>query len=146
MAGDQGVKLADENHFDFTTDEYLGLFQAVGSPHFGMCFDTGNCLRNGDDPVDSAKKLGRYIYATHTKDVAPLHGGNPKDWMFFACTPVGRGIIDFPGIVAELEKQGYTGLFAVELDYMDPRYREEDLAVKESIAYLKKLQKSWPKT
>jgi 3-oxoisoapionate decarboxylase len=145
MAGDQGVKLADENHFDFTTEEYLGLFQAVGSPHFGMCFDTGNCLRNGDDPVESAKKLGRWILATHTKDVSPLYGWNPKDWMFFACTPVGKGIINFPGIVAELEGQGYAGLYAVELDYMDPRFKEEDLAVKESIAYLKKLQKSWPK-
>jgi 3-oxoisoapionate decarboxylase len=145
MAADQGVTLADENHFDFTTDEYLGLFQAVGSPNFGMCFDTGNCLRNGDDPVESAKKLGRYIHATHTKDVAALYGWNPKDWMFFACTPVGKGLVDFPGIVAELEGQGYRGLYAVELDYMDPRFKEEDLAVKESIAYLKKLQKSWPK-
>jgi sugar phosphate isomerase/epimerase len=145
MAGDEGVKLADENHFDFTTDEYLGLFQAVGSRHFGMCFDTGNCLRNGDDPVDSARRLGHYIFATHTKDVAPLYGWNPKDWMFFACTPVGKGIINFPGLVAELESQGYTGLYAVEIDYMDPRYKEEDLAVKASIAYLKKLQKSYPR-
>jgi sugar phosphate isomerase/epimerase len=145
MAGDEGVKLADENHFDFTTDEYLGLFQAVGLPNFGMCFDTGNCLRNGDEPVESARTLGRYILATHTKDVAPLYGWDPKDWMFFACTPVGRGIVNFPGIVEELERQGYTGLYAVELDYMDPRFREEDLAVKESIAYLKKLQKSHPK-
>lgn len=145
MAGDEGVKLADENHFDFTTDEYLGLFQAVGSPHFGMCFDTGNCLRNGDDPVDSARRLGKYIFATHTKDVTPLYGWNPKDWIFFACTPVGKGIINFPGIVEELEKQGYTGLYAVEVDYLHPMYRDDDLAVKESIAYLKKLQKSHPK-
>ena len=32
MAADEGVKLADENHFDFTVDEYLGLLDAVGSP------------------------------------------------------------------------------------------------------------------
>ncbi len=59
--------------------------------------------------------------------------------------PVGAGIIDFPALVAELEKTGYAGLYAVELDFLDPRYGEEDAAVKASISYLKKLQKSWPR-
>ncbi len=145
MAGDEGIVLADENHFDFTTDEYLGLLQAVGSPHFGMCFDTGNCLRNGDDPVASARLLAKHIAATHTKDVMPQYGWDPKDWMFFACTPVGKGLINFPALVAELEKVGYTGLFAIELDYMDPVYKDEDLAVQASVAYLKKLQRSYPR-
>jgi 3-oxoisoapionate decarboxylase len=145
MAGDEGIKLADENHFDFTVEEYVGLFEAVGSPHFGMCFDTGNCLRNGDEPVAAARTLAKWVYATHTKDVAPLYGWDPKDWMFFATVPVGQGIVNFPGIVEELEKAGYTGLYAVELDYMDPKYRDEDLAVKSSISYLKGLQKRYPK-
>jgi 3-oxoisoapionate decarboxylase len=144
MAGDEGVKLADENHFDFTTDEYLGLFEAVGSPHFGMCYDTGNCLRNGDDPVASAKKLAKHVFATHTKDVQAQYGWDPKDWMFFSTVAVGDGIIDFPKLVAELETAGYNGLYAVELDYCDPRYRDEDDAVKKSIACLKKLQKQYP--
>jgi 3-oxoisoapionate decarboxylase len=143
MAGDEGIVLADENHFDFTTDEYLGLIQAVGSPHFGMCFDTGNCLRNGDDPVASARLLGKHIFATHTKDVMAQYGWNPKDWAFFSCTPVGQGLIDFPGVVGELEKIGYTGLFAIELDYMDPTFKDEDIAVKSSVDYLKKLQKKF---
>jgi sugar phosphate isomerase/epimerase len=145
MAGDEGIILADENHFDFTTEEYLGLMEAVGSPHFSMCLDTGNSLRNGDDPVASARLLGKYIVATHTKDVMPQYGWDPKDWMFFACTPVGQGLINFPALVGELEKVGYGGLFAVELDYMDPKYKDEDLAVKASIAYLKKLQKTYPR-
>jgi sugar phosphate isomerase/epimerase len=144
MAGDEGVRLADENHFDFTVDEYMGLLDAVGSPHFGLCYDTGNCLRNGDDPVASARRLARYIHATHTKDVQAQYGWDPKDWMFFSTVPVGQGIIDFPALVGELEKAGYDGLYAVELDYMDPRYKEEDLAVRASIAYLKKLQKTYP--
>ncbi len=145
MAGDEGIRLADENHFDFTVDEYLGLLEAVGSPHFGLCFDTGNCLRNGDDPVASARRLGRHVFATHTKDVQAQYGWDPKDWMFFSCVAVGDGIIDFPALVGELEKAGYNGLYAVELDYMDPRCKEEDLAVKASIAYLKKLQKTHPR-
>jgi sugar phosphate isomerase/epimerase len=145
MAGDEGVRLADENHFDFTTAEYLDLLRAVDSPHFGMCFDTGNCLRNGDDPVISARDLSRYIFATHTKDVEAQYGWDPKDWTFFGCTPVGKGIINFPALVAEMEKAGYNGLFAVELDYLIPKFGDEDAAVKSSIEYLKKLQKTYPK-
>ena len=116
MAGDEGVKLADENHFDFTTDEYLGLIQAVGSPHFGMCFDTGNCLRNGDDPVESARRLGKYIFATHTKDVTPLYGGNPKDWIFSPVPRSARGH-QLPRPRGGAAGDGYQGLYAVELDY-----------------------------
>jgi sugar phosphate isomerase/epimerase len=145
IADGEGVKIADENHFDFTTAEYLGLFQAVGSTSFGMCFDTGNCLRNGDDPVASARLLSRYIFATHTKDVQAVYGGDPKDWMFFACTAVGRGIIDFPALVGEMEKVNYNGLFAVEIDCLHPMHKDEDRAVAESIAYLKKLQRTYPK-
>ena len=76
--------------------------------------------------------------------MAAQYGWDPKDWMFFSCVPVGQGIIDFPALVGELEKAGYNGLYAVELDYMDPKYKDEDLAVKASIAYLKKLQKDYP--
>jgi sugar phosphate isomerase/epimerase len=38
VAQGEGVRLADENHFDFSVDEYLGLMQAVDSPYFGMTF------------------------------------------------------------------------------------------------------------
>ena len=38
-----------------------------------------------------------------------------------------------------------TGLFAVELDYMDPKYKDEDRAVKASVDYLKGLQKTYPR-
>jgi sugar phosphate isomerase/epimerase len=145
VASDEGVKLADENHFDFTVDEYLGLIDAVGSPAFGLCFDTGNCLRNGDDPVASARRLGARVFATHTKDVTAQRAWDPKDWMFFSSVPVGEGLIDFPALVGELEKTAYNGLYAVELDYLDPRYKDEDSAVRSSIAYLKKLQKTWPR-
>jgi 3-oxoisoapionate decarboxylase len=145
MAGDQGVVLADENHLDFTTNELLELFEAVGSPHFGMCFDTGNCLRTGDDPVASARILSKYIVATHTKDLIPQYGWDPKDIWFFSTVPIGAGIIDFPSLIEVLEKTGYNGLFAIELDYLDPRFGDEDSAIKASVAYLKKMQEKWPR-
>ncbi len=140
VAEGEGVKLAVENHFDFTTDEFVDLIERVDSPHFGMCFDTGNSLRIGDDPVESARLLGKHVFATHTKDVKPVYGVSPKEWYFFACVPVGQGVIDMPALVDALLGTGYQGLFAVELDYAHPEVTDEDVAVEQSIQYLQRLQ------
>jgi len=141
-AEDRGIKLAMENHFDFTCDEMLEIFENVGSDHFGMCFDTGNALRIGDEPVGAAQKMAKHIFATHTKDVAPVYGGDPQDWDFFASVPVGKGVLDVPAIVKTLKSAGYDGLFAIEFDYLDPKYGDEDPALAESVAYLKQVRQS----
>ena len=140
VAEGEGVKLAMENHFDFTTDEFMDLVNRVNSPYFGVCFDTGNALRIGDDPVVSASMLSKYIFATHTKDVKPIYGVSPKEWYFFACVPVGQGIINMPGLVDALLATGYQGLFAIELDYAHPEVMDEDVAVEQSVKYLQELQ------
>ena len=138
-AEDQGIKLAMENHFDFTCDEMLEMFQAIGSPSFGMTFDTGNALRYGDDPVRAAGKLAKHIFAIHFKDVAPLDGGHPDDWFYYACTPIGQGVIDVPALVQTLDGAGYDGIYAIEFDYLDPKYVDEDVALEKSVEYLKSL-------
>ena len=79
IAEGEGVRLAMENHFDFTTEEFLDLITRVDSPYFGMTFDTGNALRIGDDPVETAHLMAKHIFATHTKDVAPMYGVSPQE-------------------------------------------------------------------
>jgi sugar phosphate isomerase/epimerase len=139
IAEDKGIKLAMENHFDFTADEILEIMDGVGSPAMGVTFDTCNAIRVGDFPEDFANKLKEYIFATHIKDCAPIYGGNPADWFFWASVPVGKGIIDFPSLLKTLEKNGYDGLLAIEVDYLHPDYPDEDAAVAESVAYLKSI-------
>ncbi len=138
-AEDQGIKLAMENHFDFTCDEMLEMFETIDSPNFGMTFDTGNALRYGDDPVEAAGKLAKHIFAIHFKDVAPLDGGNPDDWFYYASTPIGQGLIDIPAFIEKLDTAGYDGLYAIEFDYLDPKYGDEDTALAASVEYLKSL-------
>jgi sugar phosphate isomerase/epimerase len=138
-AEDQGIKLAMENHFDFTCDEMLEMFETIDSPSFGMTFDTGNAYRYGDDPVQAARKLGKYIHAIHFKDVAPLDDGNPDDWFYNACTPIGQGVLDVPALIAALDDAAYDGLYAIEFDYLDPKFGDEDSALVQSIEYLKSL-------
>lgn len=133
-----GIKLAIENHFDFTTEEMLLIVNSINSKCFGITFDSGNCLRNGDEPVQSVKLLGDYIFATHLKDVAPIYGGDPKEWYYYACTPIGQGIIDIPSLIKVLDEKNYKGLLAIEIDFLDPKYEDEDKALVSSINFLRK--------
>lgn len=139
-AQDHGIKLAMENHYDFTCDEMLEMFETISSDYFGMTLDTGNALRYGDDPVEAVKKLAKYIYAIHLKDVATFDGGNPEDWFYYACTAIGAGEIDIPSLCKALDSSGYDGIYAIEFDYLHPRYVDEDSALAESVDYLKKLK------
>jgi len=139
MVEDYGVKLAIENHFDFTSDELSEIIERVDSPFLGVNFDSGNALRIGEDPVEAARKLINKIFTTHIKDVAPLYGGNPADWYFFASVPAGKGIIDLPALVQVFKDNNYQGSLTLEIDYLDPKYGDEDQAVAESISYLRKI-------
>jgi sugar phosphate isomerase/epimerase len=137
-AGPRGVKLAAENHGDYTAREMLWLVEAVGSPYFGVNFDTGNFLRVMDDPVGAMGQLAKYVYATHIKDLKVRRGVPPTDWSFFSSTPVGEGLVDMAAIVRLLAEAGYDGLLAVEIDHLHPDYRyDEHRAVRQSIGELR---------
>jgi sugar phosphate isomerase/epimerase len=143
VAADYGIRMAVENHIDFTADEMLQLLDAVGSPWLGINFDTGNFLRLLDDPIRGMEKLARYVYATHIKDLKPCRGVPADAWYFFSSTPVGDGLVDNEKLVRKLAEAGYDGLLAVEIDFLHPDYNgDEDAAVARSVAELKRLAAS----
>jgi len=134
------IKLATENHIDFTADEMLMLLTNVNSPYLGINFDTGNFLRLLDDPIKGMQKLAKHVLATHIKDLKPQKGVSPHEWYFFSCTPVGEGLVDNQALVNLLKQVDYQGVLAVEIDFLHPDYNnDEDGAVAKSVAYLKKL-------
>jgi 3-oxoisoapionate decarboxylase len=139
-AGPRGIKLAAENHGDYTAKEMLWLVEAVGSPYFGVNFDTGNFVRLLDDPVRAMEKLATYVFATHIKDLKVRREASPAQWFFFSSTPVGEGLVDIDQIVRLLVEAGYDGLLAVEIDHLHPDYGyDEHLAVRQSIEALRRV-------
>ena len=142
-ADKRGLKLADENHIDFTADEMLQLIQNVDNPNFGINFDTGNFMRLLDDPVKGAAKLAKHVFATHVKDLKPEKGQDVDNWHFFACTPVGDGLVDNQKLAQILYDNGFDGFLAVEIDYLHPDYDDdEDAAVAQSIRELDRIASS----
>ncbi len=140
LAEQAGVKLAVENHIDFTGDEMVQLIEGVGSPNFGINFDTGNFLRLLDDPVKGMAKLAPYTYATHIKDLKINPAAAPDDWYFFSSAPVGDGLIDNVALARMLKEANYQGFLAVETDFLHPDYGDDEhAAIRKSVAGLRRI-------
>ncbi len=140
VAEANGVKLAVENHIDYTADECVELLDRVDSRYLGLNLDTGNFLRLLDDPVEGAKKLADRVYATHIKDLKPVKGLNATEWFFFSSTPVGEGLVDNQKLAQILYDANYQGFLAVETDSLHPDYENrEHWAVETSVAELKRI-------
>jgi sugar phosphate isomerase/epimerase len=140
VAEDYKIKMAVENHIDFTADEILQLIENVDSEYFGINFDTGNFLRLLDDPIAGMEKLAPYTFATHVKDLMPDKTAKPTDWHFFAGVPVGQGLINNQKLAHLLNDAGYQGFLAVEIDHPHADWKgREDEAVALSVKELKRI-------
>lgn len=140
VAKEYNVKLAVENHIDFTADEILQLLENVDSEYLGLNFDTGNFLRLLDDPIRGMEKLAPYVLATHVKDLMPDRNAAPTDWFFFAGVPVGKGLINNNKLAEYLNKADFKGFLAVEIDHPHSDWTDyEDEAVSISVKELRKI-------
>lgn len=76
----------------------------------GFCPDTGHLAAGGGDPVDLIARHADRVTHVHLKDFT----AEP-----FGFHPLGRGSVDFPGVVRALHAAGYDGWVTVELDEYD---------------------------
>jgi sugar phosphate isomerase/epimerase len=140
VAKDHNLKMAIENHIDFTGVEILQLLEEVDSPYLGLNFDTGNFARLLDDPIKAMEKLAPFTLATHIKDLKINKEAAVDEWYFLSTVPVGDGFIDNLALARMLHKAGYQGFLAMELDTLHPDYNEdEDAAVAKSVKALRNI-------
>lgn len=134
-----GLTLAVENHADLAMRDLVGLVEAVGSDRLGICFDTGNAVRVGDDLLAATRIAAPHVRMVHIKDMIVIEAsrGDPTAW--WPSAPLGRGQFDIPGFVAVLDDVGFAGTLFVEMANMYPDFPDEDDAVRESVAYLRAL-------
>jgi len=67
-AEDMGIKIAMENHADFTVRELASILARVASPAFGFTVDCANLAFDLDDPVRLAGIMAPYALTTHYKN------------------------------------------------------------------------------
>ena len=80
------------------------------SPRLGACADVGHWLRSGLDPVACVRQLKGRLISLHMKDMSAK--GKKAH-----CVPFGTGELDVAGILAELRRQKFSGLFSIEYEH-----------------------------
>ena len=92
--GDITVAIHDHGPGDRYFPTPQSVYDAVKSldRRIGLCIDIGHTVRIGADLLGSIRKCGDRVFDLHIKDVTKA---TPQG----KGTPVGRGIIDFPGLV-----------------------------------------------
>jgi 3-oxoisoapionate decarboxylase len=103
---DNGVILAIETHFEFTTSELLALFdmcEIEPGDYLGICLDTMNLLIMLEDPVSATERILPWIVSSHIKD-----GGVMREKGRLVAFPAafGTGIIDFKEIFSLILSTG----------------------------------------
>lgn len=101
------------------------------SKRIGACADTGHWVRSGLDPVECLKKLEGRIISLHFKDL----NEKSKD---AHDVPYGAGVCNVKAMMAELKRQGFSGVFSIEYEYHQDNPTPE---VKECVEAFHKLAK-----
>jgi inosose dehydratase len=92
----------------------------------GLCLDTGHCAFGGGDPVRVASAWRDRIWHVHLKDHDPAVSRRVREqgWDYPRAVgagvfcELGRGSVDFRGVLGELEAAAYDGWFVVEQDVL----------------------------
>ena len=107
------ITVAIHNHGP--TDRYFptpqSVYDAVKSldHRVGLCIDIGHSIQLGVDLPAAIRNCGDRLFDLHIKDVT---AATPQG----KATPVGRGIIDFPGLVRALIDVKFKGVAAFEYE------------------------------
>ncbi|MSR62367.1 MAG: sugar phosphate isomerase/epimerase [Planctomycetes bacterium] len=88
----------------------------------GSCADTGHWTRSGRAPVECLKKLEGRVLELHFKDLDAFGKPEALD------VPWGTGKSDAAGILAELARQHFRGLIAVEYESGSGAELEQNVA------------------
>jgi len=110
LAGAYAIKVAIHEHANpnpyWHPDSVLAAIN--GRPNIGACGDVGHWARSGLDPVECLKKLEGHVYGVHLKDIKVFNQEHAED------TVVGKGVIQFDPIFAELKRQHFHGMMSIE--------------------------------
>jgi inosose dehydratase len=124
-----GLRTAFHHHcagYVETPAEIEKLMSLTDPNLLGLVFDCGHYRFGGGDPVEGLKKYGKRVWHFHFKDYHPGFGqqGIKVGWDYFQSVSagvfceLGKGEVDFPALLAELEKIGYDGWGVVEQDVL----------------------------
>jgi 3-oxoisoapionate decarboxylase len=134
-----GLRLALENHGDLRAPELLELVERVGDDALGVCLDTANALRVGDEALEATELLAPLTAMVHLKDIE--HPDPAQEPAGPRSVVYGEGVVPLREVLAALERAGFDGLTCVELGQLPPGADELEL-VERCVAWLREYDAS----
>ena len=129
---DAGLTFSIHNHFfegvKFPYQSPEDVLKALDglSANCGATADTGHFAACGYDPVDAVHKLAPRLNLVHLKDIKAVgHGDNVL---------LGSGIAKIPEVEAELHRQNFRHLVAIEYEKEGPDDVRDDMRANVSFA------------
>ncbi|MEQ9287858.1 MAG: TIM barrel protein [Cyclobacteriaceae bacterium] len=109
-----------------TPEEIEMLVHHTDKNLVGLCLDTGHYHFGGGDPIEALKKYKERIWHVHFKDFDPRVAESAREnhWDYFKSVKegifceLGKGAVDFKGVLKELNDQNYAGWAVVEQDVL----------------------------
>jgi sugar phosphate isomerase/epimerase len=149
-AEDLGVKIAMENHADFTVRELASIFARVDSPAFGFTVDCANLAFDLDAPLRLAEILAPHALTTHYKDYRIVRSA---DGLALENCVLGEGDIELVEMAELLARYNpqinlnielHTQFAPFRLDVLRPAFwRRHSSPPGDGLAWY--LEKSWTK-
>ena len=130
------TQLALENHADLTVSELEELLLLVDDPALGVCLDTANALRVGDDPLEATRRLLPHLRMVHLKDV---ESGVFETSVGPRAVEYGTGVVPVRDIVAILVESRFPGHVVVELGFLGGGHVDEAALVTACFGWLAKV-------
>lgn len=131
-AGSHGFAVLLENSANTlcgSADGTAALIREVGAANLAANWDPANAVSAGSqDTEEEYGKVSPVIGGVHVKDPVPGPEGG------FRYVPAGVGIVDYPKLLENLKRDGYSGNLTVETHCQPPRGPFE-----ESLRYLRRL-------
>ena len=124
-----GLRVAFHHHAGShveTPEEVDRLFSLFSADELGLCLDTGHYWYGGGDTIAFLEKQVSRVWCVHFKDVNDKKANEARQQrMNFhqavrhgAFAPLGKGCIDFPRVLALLQKGHFDGWVVVEADVL----------------------------
>jgi inosose dehydratase len=134
-----GLRTAFHHHcagYVETPAEIAKLMALTDPDILGLTFDCGHYHFGGGDALEGLRKYGKRVWHFHFKDYHPGVGKQVAEngWDYFQAVKqgifceLGKGEVEFPSLMKELEKLDFEGWGVVEQDVLPGMGRPKESA------------------
>jgi sugar phosphate isomerase/epimerase len=123
------VEVLHHRRYVHTVADADALLAQCPAEQLGVLYDVSHVVASDEDPLAWARSLGDRIERVHLRDAVP---GNLN-------LALGAGVVDFDALVRQLEAQGFTGTYILELETHDVAEEDREQDVRRSHAEILQL-------